>query len=206
MSSDYDFVAKLYDPLLYIFLRSIRKKVMNELQDYKEQSIIDLCCGTGNQLKILAKNQFKSLHCLDLSPSMLQVAKKTPFNHIKYYHEDATKTSFENETFDIAIISFAIHEKDRETQEKFLNEAYRIIKNKGILLIVDYDYDQQTPGFVKGFINLIERIAGKEHYRNYKNFIKNNGLSSLIKEDQFKPFKKAKSSFHSITISLYKKI
>lgn len=88
---NYDLVAKMYDPLLYLFLNPIRKKVMNELQEFKEHSIIDLCCGTGNQLKFLAKNDFKSLHCLDISSSMLDVAKKGEYN-INYYNEDATST------------------------------------------------------------------------------------------------------------------
>jgi len=178
---------------------------MNELLEYKDHSIIDLCCGTGNQLKLLGKNNFKSLHCLDISNSMLKIAMKSDFN-IKYYNEDATKTSFGNNTFDIAIISFAIHEKDRETQEKFLEEAYRLIKNEGLLLIVDYDFDKKTTEIVKAFITLIERMAGKDHYNNYINYTKHNGLLSLIDEDKFELIKKNKRSFNGVTISLYRKI
>lgn len=202
---DYDLVAKMYDPLLYLFINPIRKEVMNELQEFKEHSIIDLCCGTGNQLKFLAKNDFKSLHCLDISSSMLDVAKKGDYN-INYYNEDATSTPFESESFDVAIISFAIHEKDRVTQEKFLEEAYRILKKGSTLLIVDYDYDNKTPEIVEGFITMIEKMAGKEHYNNYRNYVKNNGLLSLIDEDKFKLMKKNRRSFNGVTISLYRKI
>ncbi len=205
MKKDYDVSAKLYDPLLYIFLNPIRKVVMEELSEYKNSSIIDLCCGTGNQLKILNKNDFKSLHCLDISDSMLKIAQKDA-QDIKIYNEDATRTPFEDETFDIAIISFAIHEKDRETQERFLEEAYRIIKKSGLLLIVDYDYDEKTSKIVSGFITMIEKIAGKEHYKNYKCYIQNNGLLSLIDNDKFKLLKKNKRSFNGIAISNYKKI
>ena len=72
MKSDYDFIAKIYDPVLYIVLKPIRIAVKNVLLKYREKSIIDLCCGTGNQLKLLSKNGFKNLHCLDISNSMLE--------------------------------------------------------------------------------------------------------------------------------------
>ncbi len=205
MPNEYDKIAKLYDPLLYLFLNQIRKEVLNELWKYKEHSIIDLCCGTGDQLKRLAKNGFKSLHCLDISGSMLEIAKKGDFA-IKYYNQDATKTSFEDESFDIAIISFAIHEKDRVTQEKFIEEAHRIIKKDGLILIVDYDFDQNTTKLVQYLITIVERIAGKEHYYNFKNFIRNNGLLSLIDKDKFVLLKKKKMAFKGITISIYQKI
>jgi len=204
MKKEYDNKAKLYDPLLYVFLNPIRKAVLDELGEYKEKAIVDLCCGTGNQLKILAENDFKSLHCLDISDSMLNIAKQSNFN-INIYNEDATKTSFEDEKFDIALISFAIHEKDRDTQERFLEEAHRILKKDGMLLIVDYDYDKSTSKIVSGFITIIERIAGEEHYKNYRNYIQNNGLLSLINNEKFQLIKKNRRSFNGVTISTYKK-
>jgi len=205
MKSDYDFTAKIYDPVLYLALTPIRIAVMNELLNYKEKQILDLCCGTGNQLKMLAKNGFKNLHCLDISNSMLEIAKNNDYP-IKIYNEDATKTSFEDETFDIVIISFAIHEKDRNTQEYFLKEAYRLIKKDGLILVVDYVFDNKTTKFIKRGIIIIERIAGKEHYNNFKSYIRNNGLSSLIKKDMLKLLKYNRKLFNGVTISIYKKL
>jgi demethylmenaquinone methyltransferase/2-methoxy-6-polyprenyl-1,4-benzoquinol methylase len=178
---------------------------MNEISDYKEKTILDLCCGTGNQLKLLSKNKFKNLHCLDLSKSMLAIAKKG--NHaINIYNEDATKTSFKNNTFDLVIISFAIHEKDRDTQTKMLNEANRLIKEDGLMLIVDYDFNKSKFNLGKLVITVIEKIAGKEHYHNFKNYIKNNGLLTLIDKNNFQLMKQNKKIFKTVTISLYKKL
>lgn len=53
---------------------------------------------------------------------------------------------------------------------------------------------------------MIEKMAGKEHYNNYRNYVKNNGLLSLIDEDKFKLMKKNRRSFNGVTISLYRKI
>ena len=204
MKSEYDFIAKIYDPVLYLVLKPIRIAVMKLLLEYKEKSILDLCCGTGNQLKLLSRNGFKDLHCLDISNPMLEIARKNDYR-IKIYNEDATKTNFENESFDIVIISFALHEKDRSTQESFINEAHRLIKKDGFILVVDYDFDNKTPKLVKIGISIIERIAGKEHYNNFKGYIRNNGLLSLINKDKFKLIKAHKRLFSGVIMSMYQK-
>ncbi len=205
MENDYDFIARLYDPILYLALHPIRIAVMNELLQSKEKAILDLCCGTGNQLKLLSKNGFKNLHGLDVSSAMLEVVKKDSYP-IKIYLEDATKTNFKNETFDIVLISMAIHEKDRLTQEKFLNEAYRIIKKDGTMLVVDYVFDKKTSGLGRSGICFVERLAGKNHYNNFRSYIKYKGLSSLIKKERFKLIKNYRKLFNGVTISLYQKL
>lgn len=205
MKSNSGFIAKIYDPIFYLALKPIRIAVMNELLKYKEKIILDLCCGTGNQIKLLSKHGFKNLYCLDISDSMLEIAKRSDSSK-KIYNEDATKTSFDDASFDVVIISFAIHEKDRNTQQALINEAYRIIKKDGLMLVVDYVFDNKTTKFSRILISTIERIAGGEHYRNFKNYIQNEGLSSLIKKDKFKFIKCNRMSSGAVTISIYRKI
>ena len=205
MKSNYGFTAKIYDPIFYLPLRSIRIAVMNELLKYKEKIILDLCCGTGNQIKLLSKHGFRNLYCLDISDSMLEIAKRND-SSIKIYNEDATKTSFNNASFDVVIISFAIHEKDRNTQQALIDEAYRIIKKDGFILVVDYVFDNKTTKFGRILISIIERIAGREHYRNFKSYIQNKGLLSLLKKDNFKLIKYKRMSSGAVTMSTYQKI
>lgn len=205
MKSNYNLIAKIYDPIFYLALKPIRIAVMNELLIYREKKILDLCCGTGSQFKLLLKHGFKNLYCLDISDSMLEIAKRSD-SSIKIYNEDATKTSFDDASFDVVIISFAIHEKDRNTQQALINEAYRIIKKDGLMLVVDYVFDDKTTKFSRILISIIERIAGGEHYRNFKNYIQNKGLSSLIKKDKFKLIKYNRMSYGAVTISIYHKI
>jgi len=205
MKSNSGFIAKIYDPIFYLALKPIRIAVMNELLKYKEKIILDLCCGTGNQIKLLSKHGFRNLSCLDISDSMLKIAKRGN-SSIKIYKEDATKTNFDNAWFDIVILSFAIHEKDRNTQQALINEAHRIIKKDGFMLVVDYVFDNKTTKFGKILIRLIERIAGGEHDRNFKNYIQNKGLLSLIKKDKFKLIKYNRMSSGAVTISIYQKM
>ncbi|MEA2007802.1 MAG: class I SAM-dependent methyltransferase [Chloroflexota bacterium] len=205
MKEDYASSANTYDPLLYLVINPIRVAVMNELLAYKDSSILDLCCGTGNQLKLLSKTGFKNLHCLDISEAMLNVAEKGG-HPIEIYTEDATKTSFDDAVFDIVMISFAIHEKDRETQEKLVEEAHRLVNKEGFILIVDYAFDDKTTKLGRMGISLIERMAGGEHYRNFKGYIENNGLESLMKADKFELVKDNRRAFNGVTISTYQKI
>jgi len=205
MKSNYNLMAKIYDPIFYLAFKPIRIAVMNELLKYKEKMILDLCCGTGNQIKLLSKHGFRNLYCLDISDSMLEIAKRTD-SSVKIYNEDATKTNFDNASFDVVIISFAIHEKDRNTQQALINEAYRIIKKDGFMLVVDYVFDNKTTKFSRILMSIIERIAGGEHYRNFKNYIQNKGLPSLIKKDKFKLIKCNRMSSGAVTISIYHKI
>lgn len=205
MKSNSGFIAKIYDPIFYLALKPIRIAVMNELLKYKEKIILDLCCGTGNQIKLLSKHGFRNLSCLDISDSMLKIAKRGN-SSIKIYKEDATKTNFDNAWFDIVILSFAIHEKDRNTQQALINEAHRIIKKDGFMLVVDYVFDNKTTKFSKILIRLIEKIAGGEHDRNFKNYIQNKGLLSLIKKDKFKLIKYNRMSSGAVTISIYQKM
>jgi len=199
------FIAKIYDPIFYLALKPIRIAVMNELLKYKEKIILDLCCGTGNQIKLLSKHGFRNLSCLDISDSMLEIAKRGN-SSIKIYKEDATNTNFDDASFDVVILSFAIHEKDRNTQQALMNEAYRIIKKDGLMLVVDYVFDNKTTKFGKILVSIIERIAGGEHDRNFKNYIQNKGLSSLIKKDKFKLIKYNRMSSGAVTISIYQKM
>jgi demethylmenaquinone methyltransferase/2-methoxy-6-polyprenyl-1,4-benzoquinol methylase len=74
------------------------------------------------------------------------------------------------------------------------------------MLVVDYVFDNKTTKFGRIVISIIERIAGREHYINFKSYIQNDGLLSLIEKDKFKLIKYNRMSFGAVTISTYQKI
>jgi ubiquinone/menaquinone biosynthesis C-methylase UbiE len=204
MIDEYSFTSKIYDPLLYPALRGIRSAVTKALYPSRHNKILDLCCGTGNQMKIMENKGFSNLHCLDISPNMLKVARKTNPG-FSIYERDATKTGFTSNSFDIVILSFAIHEKSRNIQEKMVSEAHRILRKNGTLLVVDYLFDAKSFVVAKWGVTAIERIAGKEHYNNFRSYIKKGGLNSLLTKEKWKLFKETRHIFKSITISQFKK-
>ena len=202
MDKEYGFTAKIYDPLLFIALNPIRKAVMKELIDHKESRILDLCCGTGNQLKMLSKNGFRNLHCLDLSEPMLKVARRGDHS-IRIHKKDAARTGFKDNEFDIVILSFALHEKDRETQFEIIRETHRILRDGGQLLVVDFVFDDRTKALGRFGATMIERMAGGEHYSNFRKYKQSGGLSAIIDEKMFRHVKSLRKAFTVVTISIY---
>ena len=204
MKKEYGFTAKIYDPMLYLALNPIRKAVMRELVGHEESRILDLCCGTGNQLKMLSRNGFKSLHCLDLSEQMLEVARRGDHS-INVHREDAARTGFRDNEFDIVILSFALHEKDRQTQENILQEAHRILGDDGLLLVVDYIFDERTSGPGRFGATTIEKMAGGEHYSNFKRYKQGGGLSTIIDGKMLSYVKSTRKAYSVVTISTYRR-
>lgn len=201
----YDYIAPFYDFLFYIFVNPIRKVVLNMLSSYTNRKVIDLCCGTGDQLKALQKNGFTDLYGADLSEAMLSVAKKHSKN-IKLYHRDVTSTGFTDETFDAVIICFALHEKSISVQEGIIEETFRILKEGGILVVADYKFDNKTVLVSRLVISILERMVGKEHFTNFGEYIKNNGLEKIIHDNRFQLQISKRKMLGGITINQYNRL
>ncbi len=177
--------AHLYDPLLGTVLRPLRQAIINRIPLSKDSEILDLCCGTGDQLMLLARKGFTRLHGLDLSADMLEVARKTTFP-ISFHLSDATDTPFPDGSFDVIIISLALHEKDPVTRDRVLREAARLLRGDGRLIIADYFIDRRTFFPSKWIITLVERIAGGEHWNNFKDYRQRGAVPKIIPGDVLK--------------------
>ncbi len=175
--SEYESTAKYYDQLLYPAMVRVRKTVVKEIKKLKPAKIVDLCCGTGNQLKFLTRNGFKDIYGVDISADMLTVARK---NKVNCRLEDATKTSFFDNEFDLAMVSFALHEKPYVVASEIIQEAQRIVKPGGYFLVVDYSFNHKATKIGKAIISWVEKHAGEEHYTNFNAFLAYGGLEKLI--------------------------
>jgi len=174
--------AHLYDPLLGTVLRPLRQAVTHKMPASGDSEILDMCCGTGDQLMLLARRGFTRLHGLDLSADMLKVAGKTTFP-ISFHLSDAKDTPFPDGSFDVIIISLALHEKDPATRDLVLREAARLLRKDGRLIIADYFIDRRTFFLSKWIITLVERIAGGEHWDNFKDYRQRGAVPKIIPGD-----------------------
>lgn len=172
------FAAKIYDPILYFALKNIRQDIIRLIPDH-DARILDLCCGTGNQLKKLSDAGFRNLTGMDLSSDMLKVARKG--NKIANLLEcDVQHTGLPGASFDIIIISLAVHEKPAPMQKNMLAEAKRLLAPGGRLILVDFSLDDQAEMISKITAAMIERLAGGEHYRNFKTYVNKGGMVPVI--------------------------
>jgi demethylmenaquinone methyltransferase/2-methoxy-6-polyprenyl-1,4-benzoquinol methylase len=174
----YHYSAKFYDPLISSLIRPIRKRIVSIVKHYRYERILDVCCGTGDQLRLLAQEGFRG-EGIDLSESMLAVAKKSA-GAFTCVQGDAAQMPFETESYDLTMIAFALHEKEGETARGILSEILRVTKEGGDVLIVDYAPSEETSPLYRRLITFIEWIAGGEHYRNFKSYTQNGGLQGLL--------------------------
>lgn len=198
---DYQFIAPFYDFLLYPFVKSIRRDVLKLVQGLQPKLILDVACGTGDQLRLLSENNFPAVG-VDRSAAMLMACRKNnPSSDCLL--QDATAMAFQDNTFDLAMISFALHETGWNFALEILGETSRILRPSGHLLVVDYSDFSATPPITRQFIRLIEFMAGRQHYSNFLRYHHNGGLKSLIDEKLFTPMRTKYRGSRSITIRLY---
>ena len=201
--SDYSFIAPVYDILLFPFLWNIRHQVVKIVAELKPERIIDLCCGTGSQLRLLKKHGFDVVG-IDLSKSMLKVAKRG-VNAPDCFLKDARATDYENETFDFAMINFSLHETGWKNAHEILDEIQRILKPGGHVLVVDYALGKRVPKMAEFFIGWIEFSAGKNHQRNFIHYKQSGGLDVLLRNKSLSPAFTIYKGYGSIVLKVLKK-
>ena len=175
---EYQYSAKFYDPLLFPFIRPIRNKVIALVKQHHYGSILDVCCGTGDQLKLLKQHGFDG-EGIDLSDAMLSVAGEGE-HKANCIQQDATQMQYENAKFELVMTAFSLHEKIHTSARKIVEEMVWVTSEGGDILIVDYELSEKTSALSKMLIYFIEWLAGGEHYRNFKSYITKGGLPELL--------------------------
>jgi hypothetical protein len=76
----------------------------------------------------------------------------------------------------------SLHQFSQEVGFNVLFESIRISKE---ILIIDYSYPL-TPDIYKYIIYLVERVAGKSHYINFKSYMDYGGINNYLKKTDLK--------------------
>lgn len=175
--------ARYYDRLVGPFLKPIHQAIVAELTDARCGTVIDLCCGTG-LLAGMAVSEGLTVTGVDLSPAMLEVARHKHPN-VNFMGNDATALPFADDHFDAASISFALHEKPADIALGILAEARRVVRPGGLIVMADYRVTARAP--LRGWlIDLVERLAGREHHQCYRRFMEHGGSDGFLEESDMK--------------------
>jgi len=132
--------------------------------------ILDVCIGTANSAVTVAEaNNQNQIIGIDLSPDMIAVAeneiRKLGIQNISIREMDATKMSFKDGQFDIAMISFALHELGYELMMSILKAMSRVVKESGRLYIIDYEREE---GSFKNFmLSIFLKIFEPGHMQQF---------------------------------------
>jgi demethylmenaquinone methyltransferase/2-methoxy-6-polyprenyl-1,4-benzoquinol methylase len=168
------FYSTVLDPIL----APMRKRVTNEINP--GEKIIDIACGTGAQVFELCEIASEIVG-VDLSESMINHAqnsvKKRNISNAEFFVCDATNLSrFEANSFDVAIMSLALHQFDPALHSTILDEMKRVAKQ-----IIIVDYSVPLPKNYAGIGSRVaEFLAGKEHNHNFKQFYRLGGLKAIL--------------------------
>jgi ubiquinone/menaquinone biosynthesis C-methylase UbiE len=145
-------------------------------------SVIDIGCGTG-RLEFFLSDKCKTVLGIDLSKRNIDRANMSLLRHpdskISFKHNNLREIiSDATVHFDYAVLTFVIHEVNEEERSDILSEISGVADK-----VIIGEYLSPRPKGFSGFLSeLIEFIAGKEHYRNYKNFMANGGVYYLAEK------------------------
>jgi ubiquinone/menaquinone biosynthesis C-methylase UbiE len=169
----------LNDWFLEPLLARIRKYIAKLFLEQNLFPALDICCGAGRQCRLLNVGDEKMIG-LDKNFRIL--------NHARYRQHDlpcvcadALRLPFRGGSFRGILLSFSLHDKSPELRAQIIAEARRILGSGGKLVILDFERPwnrRSRLGWL--FTSLIERTAGREHFRNGRQFLREGGLSAFI--------------------------
>ena len=124
-----------------------RKKAVALTCPAKGETILDMCCGTGDMVFSFVKIQpgLKTIIGCDFSSEMLNIAGKKQARidksgavttKIRWLNRDCLDTGLEDESFDIISCAFGV--RNMSELGKGLAEMYRLVKSGGRVCILEF--------------------------------------------------------------------
>lgn len=153
-------------------LYRVHRKVVDEVVLAPGESLLDVGCGTGTVLALLAK-RFGSgagLFGIDPSEDMLQEARKHTPSTVKYKRAFGNDLPFVSATFATVISTLAFHHILPEEKGSTLREMHRVLRPGGLCIIADFGRPESLLGrflswfsrghaFTEGTMELLEDAA-----------------------------------------------
>ena len=178
-SRAYDFLIEPFLARVKLFTVKILLKKFNKSRDVR---ILEVACGTGTLSHLLAKKGFNVL-ALDNSYSMIrQTYNKihdSSSGRVTAIHGDASTMPFYSASFDAVIMQLGLHEMENKIRMNSGREIIRVAKKDAVFVLFDFAPTNKW-SYSKFILTIIEFIAGTDHYRNGRRFIKNGGILSFL--------------------------
>jgi len=176
-----------------------KKNLINMMNPSLNDQLIDVACGTGDIGKLFLDNTNidSKITCVDPNNGMINKGKEklTQYKGIKWVIAPAEKIPVPDNMFNFYTISFGL--RNTKDLNKALSEAFRVLKPGGRFLCLEFSKIQNSNlNFIyKNYSKLIPIVGGflvgeKEPYeyliRSIENFVNQEELLSLMKENNFK--------------------
>ena len=143
-------------------MRRLRGHVAELAKLTPTMRVLDVATGTGDQAFAFADLAAEVIG-VDLSDAMLAIArKKSRHPNVSFQQGDAAALPFADESFDVACISFALHEMPRSIRERAIREMTRVVRHGGRVAIADWGL---PTGKIKSWLvsHLVRLFEGKTY-------------------------------------------
>ena len=176
--------SNLVDPLL----KDLRSFTVKFVEIREGNRALDVGCATGDQVFHYAKAGAFAAG-IDSSAEMIEIAekrrKREGMGNIDFRVADATNLPFEDSVFDKISISLVLHEIESRKRNKVISEMKRVVKKDGYLVFVDFS--MPLPQNISSYlIRIVEYLAGKNNYENFKSYFREGGLPFLLQKNDLK--------------------
>jgi ubiquinone/menaquinone biosynthesis C-methylase UbiE len=175
-------VAKIYDRLFDSMNKGLRLAGLRLFRPKDGMKLLDVGCGTGSHLELYQRYKCHFFG-LDLSPSMLRIAREKVRDSAQLTEADAAEMPYDSGKFDLVVSMLSLHEMAPDTRSAVLLEMKRTLKEDGRLLLIDFHpgpYQPLQGWYSKIIIVLSELAAGRDHFKNYRHFMANGGIKALL--------------------------
>jgi 2-polyprenyl-3-methyl-5-hydroxy-6-metoxy-1,4-benzoquinol methylase len=204
-----EFLNHWYDGWFYdFFIAPNQDKAFEKIKNFisESSSVLDAGCGTGRFCYQL-NEMCSKIDGVDASEKNILIAKKNYdeklHSKINFYHSDI-KSFLENgkNKYDYAILSYVIHEINEKKRENIL----KLLSLYAVKIII-VDYISPHPKSITGLINrVVEFFAGKIHNRNFKSYLRNDGIIGLSKKTGLEIIDEIKNNPKTSHIAVFRKI
>lgn len=174
--------ASIYDRYIEPTNQGVRQIGLKMFPPQAGMRVLDVGCGTGTNLELYHQAGC-DVYGIDTSPAMLTVAKQKLGERAHIRDGDASDMPYPPAFFDLVTAMLTLHEMPVDIRSPVLHEMRRVLKPAGRTLMIDFHPGplRFPKGWVyKGMTLFFEILAGREHFRNYRSFLAQQGLPGLL--------------------------
>ncbi len=209
--------GRLYDLAFAGIFRGLRGRVAAAVERDGLYPWLDVCCGTGSQLRGHVPASREAVRVPDLvAPDLVVCSLDQQRGHgpvvrvpdlvvcgldksaglvhyaaarapgLPFVCGDAARLPFKDGAFRAVSVSFGLHDKSPDLRRAMMAEARRVLAPGGRFIAVDFENPWSFKSKAGALaVRTVERLAGGEHYRNGRDFLKRGGLRAFLRESGF---------------------